>query len=89
MTVLLCVRDDGLVRAFRLSSFVLRSPLGKDEFVAFSLHIDRVPGAKATFQDRNGQRVLDLALDHALERARAVGRVVAVGGELAFGGLAP
>src|SRR5918996_5541367 len=51
------------------------------EIVTVALHPDRVPLVEGAFQQLQRDAVLQLPLDYALQRARAVDRIVALLGQ--------
>src|SRR5262245_4172035 len=52
------------------------------ELAVLEVDLDEAPFGEGSLEDLGGQRVLDLLLDHPLERTGAVGRVVTLAGNL-------
>src|SRR3954466_8586902 len=71
----------------RLCSSPGSSALLERHPAAAPIDVDRVFGREAAFEDRLGERVLELRLDGALERSRAVHRVEPPPRKLAWRGV--
>src|SRR5712671_7324014 len=70
-----------LVCGVSVCRFAEHALAANDQLAAFDSDLDGLALLDAAFEDQRRQRVLQAALDHPLERPRAVDRVVAAVGQ--------